>query len=90
MSSSVTFVWPYGGEKVELAGSFTGWKPVEMNPTDDRKRWQLPVELGGGRHEFKFVVDGRWVHDPEQPTEVSDVGTQNNVVSINDAAESRG
>ena len=82
MSSSVTFVWSRGGEKVQLAGTFNGWKPVEMKPTEDRKRWQLPVQLEGGRHEFKFVVDGQWVHDPDQPSSVNNVGTHNNIVDV--------
>ena len=45
MSSSVTFVWPYGGEKVELAGSFNGWKPVEMKSDQEKKKWILPYDL---------------------------------------------
>jgi len=82
MSSSITFTWPHGGTKVELAGSFNGWKPVEMNPSEDRKLWQLPVELQRGRHEFKFVVDGRWCHDPDQTNNINDVGSLNNIVDV--------
>ena len=83
-SSSVIFVWPHAGSKVELAGSFNGWKPVEMVPSADRKLWQLPMELQRGHHEFKFVVDGRWCHDPEQNSGVNDVGSLNNVVDVED------
>ena len=24
------------------------------------------VELPGGRHEYKFFVDGQWLHDPNE------------------------
>ena len=81
MSSSVTFVWPYGGEKVQLAGSFTGWKPVEM-VTGETNKWILPYNLSPGNHEFKFVVDGKWVHDPEQTNHVNELGSHNNILSV--------
>jgi 5'-AMP-activated protein kinase regulatory beta subunit len=50
-------------------------------------QWILPVDLKAGRHEFKFVVDGKWVHDPQQATDVNDVGSHNNVVDVDEAGE---
>ena len=87
MGSPVTFIWPHGGStKVELAGTFNGWKPVTMNPVDDHQLWQLELELPLGHHEFKFVVDGRWCHDPDQQNAVNDVGSLNNIVDVEDEA----
>ncbi|MBN2372954.1 AAA family ATPase [bacterium] len=54
---------------VFLAGDFNGWKP-EREPLFDIKGdgvWQRIVDLEPGRHQYKFVVDGKWIKDPENP-----------------------
>ncbi|XP_076943979.1 sucrose nonfermenting 4-like protein [Bidens hawaiensis] len=63
------FVWPYGGRSVYLSGSFTGWSehwlmtPVEGCPTV----FQTICSLPPGYHQYKFIVDGEWRHDENQP-----------------------
>lgn len=29
------------------------------------------IELPEGEHEYKFCVDGRWIHDPNAVSEIS-------------------
>lgn len=48
----------------------------------DETSWRLILPVGLGRHEFKFVVDGKWVHDPELNHDVNELGSQNNFVVI--------
>ena len=55
---------------------------VEMQLGSDKNKWMLPLDLNPGNHEFKFVVDGHWTHDPEQSNSVNDLGSQNNVITI--------
>eukprot|EP00268_Persea_americana_P060007 TRINITY_DN742_c1_g1_i3.p1 TRINITY_DN742_c1_g1~~TRINITY_DN742_c1_g1_i3.p1 ORF type:complete len:507 (+),score=91.92 TRINITY_DN742_c1_g1_i3:749-2269(+) len=63
------FVWPYGGRRVFLTGSFTRWSdhrqmsPVEGCPTV----FQAVCSLTPGHHQYKFYVDGEWRHDERQP-----------------------
>ncbi|KAJ3669272.1 hypothetical protein LUZ60_011222 [Juncus effusus] len=63
------FVWPYGGRRVYLSGSFTRWQehlqmsPVEGCPTV----YQAVCSLTPGDHQYKFYVDGEWRHDERQP-----------------------
>ena len=73
-------------EKVQLAGSFTQWNPVEMEKSFDEK-WALKLDLPPGEYEFKFVVDGNWVIDEGQPTKLSDVGTLNNVRVVKESSK---
>ncbi len=52
---------------VVLSGSFNGWSTNElvMDKTDDG--WELPYVMAGGNYEYKFIVDGKWMPDPDNP-----------------------
>ena len=58
MSGSTSFEWNGNAavEKVQLAGSFTQWKPVEMekNSAAADEKWALKLDLSPGEYEFKF------------------------------------
>lgn len=53
-----------GAKEVAVAGDFTGWKPVQMKKQKDGS-FSLMVALSEGAHEYKFIVDGQWVVDPD-------------------------
>ena len=67
--SDVTFVFQpqdHSCQHVELAGSFNEWQPnlgkmVRQKDGSFRKR----VHLDPGEYRYKFLVDGKWVTDPE-------------------------
>jgi peroxiredoxin/mono/diheme cytochrome c family protein len=68
----VTFRYqaPAGTKAVFLAGSFNGWKPDghRMDGPDAEGRFTTRLELPAGKHEYKFVLDGKvWRHDPGNP-----------------------
>jgi len=53
---------------VHLAGSFNGWNTTATPMTkDDAGYWTVVVSLGAGKHEYKFVVDGAWITDQDNP-----------------------
>jgi hypothetical protein len=57
-------------QTVALAGSFNHWKPAEhAMQGPDRDGWYTTtLELPEGRHEYKFVIDGKtWERDPGNP-----------------------
>ena len=57
-------------ESVHLAGTFNGWDPSSqrMDGPNGDGTFRTTVVLAAGRHEYKFVVDGRdWRTDPENP-----------------------
>uniref|UniRef100_A0A0D9ZG18 CBS domain-containing protein n=1 Tax=Oryza glumipatula TaxID=40148 RepID=A0A0D9ZG18_9ORYZ len=80
------FVWPYGGKRVYLTGSFTRWtehlpmSPVEGCPTV----FQAICSLSPGIHQYKFCVDGEWRHDERQPTITGDYGVVNTLCLTRD------
>lgn len=73
-----------GVRKVFLAGTFNVWSAGErrMIKTKDGS-FRARMALEPGRHEYKFVVDGEWVNDPQAPGEIRNAcGTTNGVVVV--------
>lgn len=73
------FVWPYGGRRVFLSGSFARWSehlpmaPVEGCPTV----FQCICSIPPGYHQYKFYVDGEWKYDERLPYENGNYGIVN-------------
>ncbi len=69
---------------VRLAGDFSNW---DQNPIAMKKlkngHWTATVTLEAGKHEYRYLVDGRWIDDPNCPTKVSNsFGSQNCVCMV--------
>jgi hypothetical protein len=65
---------------VLLAASFTNWQhaPYAMRPTDSG--WICNVRLGPGKYWYKFIVDERWMTDPDNSLTETDLhGNVNSV-----------
>ncbi len=72
-------------KKVYLAGSFNGWNKKELKMAKTSRGWVLPMFLKEGTHAYKFVVDGEWVTDPENPIVRPDgAGNFNSFMAIGD------
>jgi hypothetical protein len=54
-----------------------------MFRSDGHGRWERKVALTPGRHEYKFMVDGEWVHDAKARVNERNVhGSLNSVVEV--------
>ena len=55
-----------GAHSVLLVGDFTQWQqnPISMH-NGIPGGWHAEVELAPGPHQYRFLVDGEWVDDPE-------------------------
>ncbi len=51
--------------QVSVAGSFNNWIPAALERRENI--WVITLDLPGGKHIYKFLVDGRWMLDPENP-----------------------
>ncbi len=73
-----------GAGSVNLAGSFNGWNDQDTPLANDGDgNWSVVKDLGEGEHEYKFVVDGSWFADPENPDTKSDpYGGSNSLVIV--------
>ncbi len=54
-------------QKVILAGSFNNWNEKDYKMKRTATGWELPYVLGAGNYEYKYIVDGKWITDPENP-----------------------
>lgn len=66
-------------KRVYLAGSFNNWEPKELLMNKTATGWELPLYLADGTHTYRFVVDGKWLADPDNsetlPNEFNDVNS---------------
>ena len=64
-----------------VTGSFNDWNDeVELLKEDGKFRKSIPLD--DGHYEYKYIVDGKWMHDPNSPNMVNDMGSYNNYVDI--------
>lgn len=83
----VVFKWPAQSQPtrhVYLTGSWDNWRkkiPLVKSTND----FSTIINLNPGRYEYKFLVDGRWMIDDSSPKTENQMGTQNNVIGIDDA-----
>ena len=68
-------------KKVFLSGSFNDWQLIPMSSSTSA--FVTIIELPVGTHEYKFVIDGSWLHDPTQPHTEDGLGGRNNTVTVN-------
>lgn len=70
---------------VQVAGDFNNWQP-QMTPLkkiDQKGTWQVKLPLEPGSYRYRFVVDNRWQHDPNnQSTEPNPYGELNSVLQV--------
>jgi 1,4-alpha-glucan branching enzyme len=70
-------------QKVVLAGSFNGWNEKKSALQKTEEGWAIPVYIANGRHTYKYIVDGNWITDPDNPYIVeNEHRTGNSVINI--------
>jgi 1,4-alpha-glucan branching enzyme len=71
-------------QEVRLVADFTDWEkaPVILKKRKDGK-WLKEISLPCGMYEYRYVVDGHWVTDPQAHLRHSNpYGTENAVLLV--------
>ena len=71
-------------DEVYLCGDFNEWVPRTL-PMIRRGagHWEKRLALQPGRYEYKFIVNGIWIHNPDSPENVQNAhGSLNSVVEV--------
>jgi len=71
--------------EVFLAGTFNNWAPKrhQMKDTRETGKYSITLMLAKGEYEYKFVINGSWVIDPECQNWVrNSLGTLNSVIKV--------
>ena len=74
-----------GAKKVLIAGDFNNWSPMStpMITSDAAGVWVTRLPLFPGRYRYRFVVDGKWMTDPNNSyVETNQFGELNNIVEV--------
>ncbi|NOZ03270.1 MAG: hypothetical protein GXO92_01485, partial [FCB group bacterium] len=80
-----TFRPPPGTKSVVVMGGFNDWSrtALPLRDADGDGVWERTVFLKPERHEYKFVVDGKELIDPENPVFVSNnIGGWNSILDL--------
>ncbi|MCF4100593.1 hypothetical protein L1I30_02830 [Gillisia sp. M10.2A] len=67
IKKSVKFYLPghSNAKEVVLSGSFSNWSSNAIKLKRTETGWTRTIKLHGGKHHYKFIVDGQWVLDPD-------------------------
>ncbi|MBG6131821.1 hypothetical protein IWQ47_003437 [Aquimarina sp. EL_43] len=70
-------------KQVIISGSFNDWSKKKYRMTRTKKGWIDTLMLSGGKHQYKFIVDGKWIIDPDNPVKEYDFhGNINSVCMV--------
>ncbi len=67
-----------------VAGTFNNWD-CQKTPMrrEDGVNWKARLRLSPGRYEYRFLVDGQWLSDPNAEETVGNpFGTSNSVLVV--------
>jgi hypothetical protein len=70
--------------EVLLSGTFNNWSTSGYTMQRVDGAWRISIHLPYGKHLYKFVVDGKWINDPENPLwEQNEVDSKNSIIWVN-------
>lgn len=68
---------------ITIAGDFNNWNPLMHPFIKQNGEWVCKIKLPPGRYHYKFVIDGIWTLDPENPkAELDENENINSVLEI--------
>jgi len=92
-SRGVLFIHPGAPQsRVCIAGDFNNWTPsrTPLRYNDQMGVHEAVVPLDAGLHEYRIVVDGRWIADPFNDQAVTNpYGERNSVIVVTRAGAAR-
>ena len=66
-----------------VAGSFNNWNQKLTPLQKDGDGWKVTLPLRPGRYEYRFIVDGEWISDPNARESVTnDFGSTNSILVV--------
>ncbi len=72
-------------QEVYLAGEFNNWKLDDSSRMEKTNGcWTKSLNLGNGKYRYRFVVDGNWMEDTNNPLrQLNTYGTHDSLLEIN-------
>jgi cyclomaltodextrinase / maltogenic alpha-amylase / neopullulanase len=68
-------------KKVQIAGDMNDWNPAKTNFKQNGKIWEGDMLIYPGKYQYKLVIDGKWMLDPNNPEKAdNNIGGFNSVM----------
>jgi len=68
---------------VSVAGTFNEWDPKKTPLKKAGDAWNTTIALPRGHYEYRFIVDGQWIADPNAAEAVPNpFGSSNSVLNL--------
>ena len=69
-------------KEVFVSGTFNSWSPTASPMEKDGNTWVATVETEPGNTGYKFIVDGQWITDPDNPKTMFENGYENSLLIV--------
>jgi len=71
-------------KEVYVAGDFNGWKlDADSRMINNNGNWTRRMNLDSGRYHYRFIIDGKWIEDFNNPKrEMNPFGELNSLLEI--------
>jgi len=77
-------IYQSGIKQIEIAGSFTNWQRIPLEPAGSAGYWEITLDIPPGEHVFSYILDGDTIlADPTiSAQEMDDFGTINSILVV--------
>ncbi|MCM8795966.1 MAG: AAA family ATPase [Candidatus Omnitrophica bacterium] len=71
-------------KEVYLAGDFNNWQSSSQSQMEQENGiWKKTLQLKPGTYRYRFIVDGRWIEDPNNPyQELNPYGSIDSLIKV--------
>lgn len=69
-------------KEVFVSGTFNSWSPNNIPMEKEGNSWVAMVETEPGETGYKFIVDGKWITDPDNPKTMVENGYENSLIIV--------
>ena len=85
-ATTVEFVCCGAERGVQVAGSWNQWRARDLDLVGD-DTWMLSLSIPPGTFQYKYIIDGVWIHDPSKKWLQDAEGNINNVIKVESKLE---
>lgn len=80
---AVSITWTHGGHMVFVTGAWDNWSTkTPLRRTGPADPFTAVLSMPIGVHQYKYIVDGNWMHNKSLPTETDQHGNLNNIIDV--------
>ncbi|MCX6209994.1 MAG: hypothetical protein NTZ59_11015, partial [Bacteroidetes bacterium] len=70
-------------KSIQISGDFNGWAKNGYELEKNNGKWSLKLHLSKGKHLYKYIVDGKWIIDPQNKLwEENEFNTGNSILWV--------